>query len=67
LRLFAATIKNLAYSGGNVSFTVQNNSAHKLISGFPKGRRMFVNIQAKDAAGNVIYEVNPYDNTKTEP
>ena len=60
LRL-AATIKNLAYSGGNVSFTVQNNSAHKLISGFPEGRRMFVNIQAKDAAGNIIYEVNPYD------
>jgi hypothetical protein len=59
----AATIKNLTYSGGNVSFTVQNNSAHKLISGFPEGRRMFVNIQAKDAAGSVIYEVNPYDNT----
>jgi hypothetical protein len=60
LRL-AATIKDLAYSGGNVTFKVQNNSAHKLISGFPEGRRMFVNIQAKDASGNVIYEVNPYD------
>jgi len=62
LRL-AATIQNLAYSGGNVTFQLQNNSAHKLISGFPEGRRMFVNIQAKDAAGNIIYEVNPYDVT----
>ncbi len=60
LRL-AGTIMDLAYSAGNVTFTVQNNSAHKLISGFPEGRRMFVNIQAKDAAGNIIYEVNPYD------
>jgi hypothetical protein len=62
LRL-AATIKNLTYSGGHVTFMVQNNSAHKLISGFPEGRRMFINIQAKDAGGNVIYEVNPYDDT----
>ncbi|GBC61168.1 hypothetical protein DENIS_2128 [Desulfonema ishimotonii] len=60
--LLAATIKNLTYhpGTGNVSFQVQNNSAHKLISGFPEGRRMFVNIRAY--AGDIlIYEVNPYD------
>jgi hypothetical protein len=60
--LLAATIKNLAYDSatGALSFQVQNNSAHKLISGFPEGRRMFVNIKAY-AGGNLIYEVNPYD------
>ena len=60
--LLAATIKNLSYnaSNGALSFQVQNNSAHKLISGFPEGRRMFVNIKAF-AGGNLIYEVNPYD------
>jgi len=60
--LLAATIKNLSYnaSNGALSFQVQNNSAHKLISGFPEGRRMFVNIKAY-AGGNLIYEVNPYD------
>jgi hypothetical protein len=47
---------------GNISFRVQNNTGHKLISGFPEGRRMFVNIQAY-AGGNLIYEVNPYDYT----
>ena len=62
LRL-AATIKNLSYNGGNLSFRLQNNTGHKLISGFPEGRRMFVNIKAKDGSGNVIYEVNPYDYT----
>jgi hypothetical protein len=60
--LLAATIKNVSYDSGTgaLSFQVQNNTAHKLISGFPEGRRMFVNIKAY-AGGSVIYEVNPYD------
>jgi hypothetical protein len=62
--LLAATIKNLTYNSGNgtLSFRIQNNTGHKLISGFPEGRRMFVNIQAY-VGGNLIYEVNPYDYT----
>jgi hypothetical protein len=61
LRL-AATIKDVLYdaSTGSLSFKVQNNTAHKLISGFPEGRRMFVNIKAY-SDGSLIYEVNPYD------
>ncbi len=61
--LLAATIKNLSYdpSSSALSFQLQNNTAHKLISGFPEGRRMFVNIKAYDTAGNLVYEVNPYD------
>jgi hypothetical protein len=60
--LLAATIKNLTYDSatGALSFQVQNNSAHKLISGFPEGRRMFVNIKAY-ASGSLVYEANPYD------
>ena len=59
----AATIKDLTYNSGNgdISFKVQNNTGHKLISGFPEGRRMFVNIKAYDGSDNLIYEVNPYD------
>jgi cytochrome c553 len=58
----AASIQNVDYnpSNGALSFRVQNQTGHKLISGFPEGRRMFVNIQAK-AGGTLIYEVNPYD------
>jgi hypothetical protein len=61
LRL-AATIQNLTYnaSNGALSFRVQNNTGHKLISGFPEGRRMFLNIKAY-ANASLIYEVNPYD------
>jgi hypothetical protein len=61
LRL-AATIKNQQYdpNTGVLSFRVQNNTGHKLISGFPEGRRMFVNVKAF-ANGELIYQVNPYD------
>jgi hypothetical protein len=62
--LLAATIKNATYdsASGALSFQVQNNTAHKLISGFPEGRRMFINIKAY-AGGSLIHEVNPYDAT----
>lgn len=63
LRL-AATIKNFSYdpATGALSFRVQNNTAHKLISGFPEGRRMFLHIEAWGAGGK-LYEANPYDDT----
>jgi hypothetical protein len=74
--LLAATITNLLGdtdtvdydpSTGELSFRIQNNSAHKLISGFPEGRRMFVNIKCY-SGGNLVYEMNPYDyNTVSTP
>ena len=59
----AAEIRDLTYDSGSgdLSFKVQNQTGHKLISGFPEGRRMFLNIRAYDSSG-LIYEVNPYDN-----
>ncbi|NIM12445.1 MAG: hypothetical protein GTO45_10050 [Candidatus Aminicenantes bacterium] len=68
--LLAGTFKNLSGvpytvdynpTTGSISFRVQNNTGHKLISGFPEGRRMFVNIKGYDSGGGLIYEVNPYD------
>jgi hypothetical protein len=58
----AATILNVQYDSatGNLSFKVQNNTGHKLISGFPEGRRMFINVKAY-SGGTLIYEANPYD------
>lgn len=60
----AATITNLNYNPatGAINFRVQNNTGHKLISGFPEGRRMFLNVKAYNGA-TLIYEVNPYDYT----
>lgn len=45
---------------GYLKFRVQNNSGHKLISGFPEGRRMFVNIKYYNGSA-LVYEINPYD------
>jgi hypothetical protein len=61
--LLAAAIEDLSYDSqtGELSFRIRNQTGHKLISGFPEGRRMFVNIQAYDGLNNLIYEVNPYD------
>ncbi len=61
LRL-AASIKDINYNSdtGELSFKVQNNSGHKLISGFPEGRRMFINIKVHSPT-DLVYEVNPYD------
>ncbi len=58
----AATIENLSYDAatGQLAFRVQNNTGHKLISGFPEGRRMFLNVRGY-AQGSVVFEVNPYD------
>jgi hypothetical protein len=59
----AASIQNLEYdtASGSLTFRIQNQTGHKLISGFPEGRRMFVNIRAYDTHGNLIREINPYD------
>lgn len=61
----SAVISDVRYSptSGNLSFEVRNQTGHKLISGFPEGRRMFVNIKYYDAGDNLLFEVNPYDET----
>jgi len=58
----AATIKNMMFNPvtGELSFRVQNNTGHKLLSGYPEGRRAFVNVKAY-SNDNVVYEINPYD------
>jgi hypothetical protein len=60
--LLAAAINNLTHdpATGALSFQVQNQTGHKLISGFPEGRRMFINVRASYPDGS-SYEINPYD------
>jgi hypothetical protein len=58
----AADIQNVAYNAasGALSFRIQNQTGHKLISGYPEGRRIFINVRVY-AGGDLIFEVNPYD------
>lgn len=58
----AASLLNVSYdpASGAASFRVQNHTGHKLISGYPEGRRMFLNIRLFEK-GALLHEVNPYD------
>ena len=49
-----------------LTVTVTNESAHKLPSGYPEGRRMWLNITAYDVLGDVVYESGAYDQTTGE-
>jgi hypothetical protein len=41
--------------------TLTNRSGHKLPTGYPEGRRMWVNVVARDGGGSVIWESGAYD------
>lgn len=60
----AATIVDLSYdaASGATSFKLRNNTGHKLITGYPEGRRMFVNVRLHKGT-QLVHEVNPYDAT----
>jgi len=44
-----------------VEVTVTNETGHKLPSGYPEGRRMWLNVKAFDASETLIYESGAYD------
>jgi len=60
----AAAIEEPSYDAGTgeLRFRVQNRTGHKLITGYPEGRRMFVNVRAFQGE-TLLHEVNPYDDT----
>lgn len=60
----STSMTNASYALSNNVFRLrlQNHTPHKVISGFPEGRRMFLNIKAY-ANDQLIYEINPYDYT----
>lgn len=58
----AASITHAVYNrgSGSLSFRIINQTGHKLISGFPEGRRMFVTVRGY-LGQQPIFTVNPYD------
>jgi len=44
-----------------LSVTVVNETAHKLPSGYPEGRRIWLNVKAYDGSDALIYESGAYD------
>jgi hypothetical protein len=58
----AAALEQVSYDEDThvLRFRVQNQTGHKLPTGFPEGRRVFVNVRAYDD-GALVHEINPYD------
>jgi hypothetical protein len=44
-----------------VKVIVTNETAHKLPSGYPEGRRIWLNVKAYDELDNLVYETGAYD------
>ncbi|UCG51069.1 MAG: T9SS type A sorting domain-containing protein [Candidatus Latescibacterota bacterium] len=44
-----------------VTVTITNETGHKLPSGYPEGRRIWLNLKAYDSENNLIYESGVYD------
>ncbi len=61
----AADITLVADMSHAATVRLINNTGHKLISGFPEGRRMWLSVKFHDAGGNVIGELNPYQPLST--
>jgi hypothetical protein len=47
--------------GGELKVTITNNTGHKLPTGYPEGRRMWINVKFYDNAMTLISESGAYD------
>lgn len=57
----AATLSEVGNDGTSLTVRITNNTGHKLISGFPEGRRVFLNVKWYAPDGTVVGEINKYD------
>ena len=57
MNLSGAIVQN----GFDIEVEIINETGHKLPSGYPEGRRIWINVQAFDAGDNLIYESGAYD------
>jgi len=64
--LAKASDMELYRDGSNLTVRVINYSGHKLPTGYVEGRRMWVNVQFKDASNKVIAERGHYDAASAE-
>jgi hypothetical protein len=58
--LHQAAHLSAAQNGGNLEVTVTNLTGHKLISGYPEGRRMWLNVRWYDAGDALVREDGEY-------
>jgi hypothetical protein len=51
----------LGATAHDLTVRITNNCGHKLPTGYPEGRRMWINVKFRDAAGALIAERGAYD------
>ena len=59
--LQAASDMTLTQKGASLKVRVTNESGHKLPTGYPEGRRVWLNVKFKNAKGQVIAERGAYN------
>ncbi len=61
LMLANATDIELSQFGSELKVRVINQCGHKLLTGYPEGRRIWVNVEFLDSVGGIIEERGAYD------
>ena len=61
----AATLELSFPAAGQARVRVTNQTGHKLPTGYPEGRRMWLNARFYDAAGALLHEVGRYGEQET--
>ena len=61
-----ASDMELSQSGNSLAVRIINQSGHKLPTGYPEGRRMWLNVRFFDDGGTLIDEFGHYDYTTAE-
>jgi cytochrome c553 len=56
-----AALLTAEQDNGSLKVTVQNETGHKLPTGYPEGRRMWINVQFYDKDDNLVKESGAYD------
>ncbi|MCA9002126.1 MAG: hypothetical protein KDB61_09395, partial [Planctomycetes bacterium] len=60
--MLAASAELEAYViGGDLNVRITNMGGHKLPTGYAEGRRMWIEVQFKDAGGGLVQELGGYD------
>ena len=54
---------SIAQNGFDMDVEIINETGHKLPSGYPEGRRMWINVKAYDINDNIIFESGAYDSS----
>jgi hypothetical protein len=59
--LQAASDLELSQTGNDINVRIVNQTGHKLPTGYPEGRKMWINVQFYDASGSLVREHGAYD------